>query len=174
MVQLKMEITLGKMACKLLILWMIAWTPYAVMNLWMMFFSPNGITAVFGLIPTICTKCSAAGNAALYGIRYVLVISNSLLGAMKLLFNCSYVNSLGSSYASRNVVLDCQNSKQKWNLWPELYCRVGLLNTCLKVTGFQICHSMCCHIAQTIFSNRVEAAKTRIQTRLLPAYSTIP
>ena len=108
MVQLKMEITLGKMACKLLILWMIAWTPYAVMNLWMMFFSPNGITAVFGLIPTICTKCSAAGNAALYGIRYVLVISNSLLGAMKY-----YVNSLGSSYASRNVVLDCQNSKQK-------------------------------------------------------------
>ena len=108
MVKLKMEITLGKMACKLLILWMIAWTPYAVMNLWMMFFSPNGITAVFGLIPTICTKCSAAGNAALYGIRYVLVISNSLLGAMKY-----YVNSLGSSYASRNVVLDCQNSKQK-------------------------------------------------------------
>ena len=89
MFKLKMEITLGKMACKLLILWMIAWTPYAVMNLWMMFFSPNGITAVFGLIPTICTKCSAAGNAALYGIRYVLVISNSLLGAMK--YYCSIV-----------------------------------------------------------------------------------
>lgn len=100
-----MEITLGKMASKLLILWMIAWTPYAVMNLWMMFFSPNGITAVFGLIPTICTKCSAAGNAALYGIRYVLVISNSILGVVKyycnsgsILFNISYVNSLGSSY----------------------------------------------------------------------------
>ena len=110
MVKLKMEITLGKMACKLLVLWMIAWTPYAVMNLWMMFFSPNGITAVFGLIPTICTKCSAAGNAALYGIRYVLVKSNSLLGVMKYI---SYVNSLGSSYATQNVVLDCQNSRPR-------------------------------------------------------------
>ena len=87
MFKLKMEITLGKMACKLLILWMIAWTPYAMMNLWMMFFSRDGITAVFGLIPTICTKCSAAGNAALYGIRYVLGISNSLLGMMK--YYCS-------------------------------------------------------------------------------------
>ena len=111
MVKLKMEITLGKMACKLLILWMIAWTPYAVMNLWMMFFSPNGITAVYGLIPTICTKCSAAGNAALYGIRYVIGISNSLSGVI--LFNFSYVNSLGSSYATQNVVLDCQNSKPR-------------------------------------------------------------
>ena len=118
MVKLKMEITLGKMACKLLILWMIAWTPYAVMNLWMMFFGPNGITAVFGLIPTICTKCSAAGNAALYGIRYVLVISNSILGVQYFLRQLSRL-------ILRNVILDCQNSKQKSNLLPGLYSRFG-------------------------------------------------
>ena len=115
-----MEITLGKMACKLLILWMIAWTPYAVMNLWMMFFGPNGITAVFGLIPTICTKCSAAGNAALYGIRYVLVISYSLIGDI-----VQYLLRQLSRLILRNVILDCRNSKQKSNLLPGLYFRVG-------------------------------------------------
>ena len=121
MVKLKMEITLGKMACKLLILWMIAWTPYAVMNLWMMFFGPNGITAVFGLIPTICTKCSAAGNAALYGIRYVLVISYSFIGV----YIVQYFLPQLSRLILRNVILDCRNSKQKSNLLPGLYFRVG-------------------------------------------------
>ena len=166
MVKLKMEITLGKMACKLLILWMIAWTPYAVMNLWMMFFSPNGITAVFGLIPTICTKCSAAGNAALYGIRFVLVISSSLIGMMRFYIVQYFLRQL-SRLILRNVILDCQNSKQKSNLLPGLYSRFGWLNTCLKVTGLQICRSICYHIAQTIFSNRVVEVKMRIQTHLL-------
>ena len=158
------------MACKLLILWMIAWTPYAVMNLWMMFFGPNGITAVFGLIPTICTKCSAAGNAALYGIRYVLVISYSFIGV----YIVQYFLPQLSRLILRNVILDCQNSKQKSNLLPGSYSRFGLPNTCPKVTGLQICPSICYHIAQTTFSNPVEAAKIRIQTRLRLAQSTIP
>ena len=64
-----MEFILAKMACTILLVWFIAWTPYAVLSFWTMFFNSSGLTAIMGLIPTICTKVSAFANALLYGLR---------------------------------------------------------------------------------------------------------
>ena len=74
--QLQMEMKLAKMACTILLVWFIAWTPYAVMSFWVMFFDGNGLTPVLGLLPTICTKGSAFANALLYGLRYTKYIHN--------------------------------------------------------------------------------------------------
>ena len=74
--QLQMEMKLAKMACTILLVWFIAWTPYAVMSFWVMFFDSNGLTPVLGLLPTICTKGSAFANALLYGLRYTKYIHN--------------------------------------------------------------------------------------------------
>ena len=65
-----MEMRLAKMACTILLVWFVAWTPYAVMSFWVMFFNGNGLTPMLGLLPTICTKGSAFANALLYGLRY--------------------------------------------------------------------------------------------------------
>ena len=74
--QLQMEMKLAKMACTILLVWFVAWTPYAVMSFWVMFFNGNGLTPVLGLLPTICTKGSAFANALLYGLRYKKFIHN--------------------------------------------------------------------------------------------------
>ena len=65
----QMELKLGRMACSLMFVWMVAWTPYAVMTVWILFFDPKLITANIALIPTLCCKVSAALNAFIYGSR---------------------------------------------------------------------------------------------------------
>ena len=64
-----MEKRLAKMVCVLLVIWALAWTPYAVMSIWIMFCDSKGLSPVYGLIPTICCKLSAGLNTLLYGIR---------------------------------------------------------------------------------------------------------
>ena len=68
--QVEMEMRLAKMACTILLVWFLAWTPYAIMSFWIMFFGADGLTPALGVIPTICTKGSALSNAMLYGVRY--------------------------------------------------------------------------------------------------------
>ena len=65
-----MEVKLAKMACTIVLVWFMAWTPYAILSLWIMFFNANGMSPLTGLIPTVCTKSSAFANSLLYGIRY--------------------------------------------------------------------------------------------------------
>ena len=65
-----MEETLAKMVCLLLFVWLFAWTPYATMTCWAMFFDAHGLSPIVGLVPTVCCKISAGTNAMLYGLRY--------------------------------------------------------------------------------------------------------
>ena len=65
-----MEEKLAKMVSLLLVVWFIAWTPYAAMSCWIMWFNAKGLSPVMALIPTLCCKVSAATNAMLYGLRY--------------------------------------------------------------------------------------------------------
>ena len=65
-----MEEKLAKMVCTILVIWFLAWTPYAIMSIWEMFYYAKGLSPLAGLIPTVCTKGSAFANALLYGIRY--------------------------------------------------------------------------------------------------------
>ena len=81
-----MEMKLAKMACTILLVWFIAWTPYAVMSFWVMFFNGNGLTPVLGLLPTICTKGSAFANALLYGLRYKNILIADFIFIIKLFF----------------------------------------------------------------------------------------
>jgi len=67
--QVEMEKQLFKMVCILLLVWFLAWTPYAGMSVWVMFFDANGLSPIIGIIPTICCKLSAASNSLIYGIR---------------------------------------------------------------------------------------------------------
>ena len=72
--QVEMEKQLLKMVCVLLLVWFLAWTPYAGMSVWVMFFDANGLSPIIGLIPTICCKLSAASNSLIYGIRYLIAL----------------------------------------------------------------------------------------------------
>ena len=67
--QVEMEVKLVKMACTILLVWFMAWTPYTIMSIWTMFFNASGLSPTIALIPTICTKGSAFANALLYGLR---------------------------------------------------------------------------------------------------------
>ena len=67
-----MELTLAKMAFVLLMVWLIAWTPYALMTCWILFFDLRLLTANVALVPTLCCKLSAAVNSLMYGSRYEL------------------------------------------------------------------------------------------------------
>ena len=58
-----------KMVWILLFVWMLAWTPYAVMSVYVMFFNANGLSPILGLIPNVCCKTSAGLNVMLYGLR---------------------------------------------------------------------------------------------------------
>ena len=63
----------GRLAARVFVLclvWLLAWTPYAAMSLWVMFFDARGLSPTLGLIPTLCCKVSAGANAMLYGLRY--------------------------------------------------------------------------------------------------------
>ena len=58
------------MVCKLIFVWGLAWTPYAIMALWAMFFQAHNMAPLMGVIPLLFCKCSAVANVMLYGIRY--------------------------------------------------------------------------------------------------------
>ena len=64
-----MERTLAKMTTFLLLLWIVSWTPYAVMSVWIMFFDANGLSANLALIPTFMCKLSGTLNGFIYGVR---------------------------------------------------------------------------------------------------------
>ena len=71
-----MEVTLAKRVCALFLVWLVAWTPYAAMSCWIMFFDARGLSPTLGLIPTLCCKVSAGANAVLYGLRYNMYIKS--------------------------------------------------------------------------------------------------
>jgi len=66
---MEIEITMWKMASYLLVIWFVAWTPYAALCIWGMLFESRGMLPIFGIIPAVCAKASAAVNAMLYGLR---------------------------------------------------------------------------------------------------------
>ena len=65
-----MEEKLTKMVSFLQIVWLLAWTPYAMMHCWIMFFNASRLSPIVGMVPCFCCKISAATNAMLYGLRY--------------------------------------------------------------------------------------------------------
>ena len=67
-----MERKLARMVCVLLVIWVMAWTPYATMSFWIMVWGSEGLSPMYGVIPTVCCKLSAGTNTLLYGIRYAL------------------------------------------------------------------------------------------------------
>ena len=74
--QIERDKKLAKMVGLLLFVWFLAWTPYATMNSWILFFDFKRLSPIFGVIPTICCKLSAGANALLYGIRYLAIFLN--------------------------------------------------------------------------------------------------
>ena len=68
--QVEIEARLARMVCKLIFVWGLAWTPYAIMALWAMFFQAHNMAPLMGVIPLLFCKCSAVANVMLYGIRY--------------------------------------------------------------------------------------------------------
>ena len=64
-----MEIKMTKKVCKILLIWFVSWTPYAIMSIWIMFFDQNQLTPLMAVLPTVCTKGSAFTNAIAYGIK---------------------------------------------------------------------------------------------------------
>ena len=68
-IHFQIEISLGKMVAVILMVWTLAWTPYVILSLWIMFFQGEHLTAEIAIVPTLCCKLSAAINSLLYGIR---------------------------------------------------------------------------------------------------------
>ena len=64
-----MEATHAKMVCKLIGVWIFAWTPYAIMALWAMFFDAHNLSPLMGVIPLLFCKVSAGANVIVYGVR---------------------------------------------------------------------------------------------------------
>ena len=64
-----MELRLVKMVCAILLIWCVAWTPYVIISLWVMFFDANGLSPTMAVVPTVCAKGSAFANALFYGLR---------------------------------------------------------------------------------------------------------
>ena len=58
-----------KMVCKILLIWFMSWSPYAIMSIWTMFLDHYKLSPVIAVVPTICTKGSAFANAMVYGIK---------------------------------------------------------------------------------------------------------
>ena len=63
------EVKLSKTVGIILLVWILAWTPYAIMAIWAMFFDAYGLSPNLGLIPALTCKVSAAVNVLLYGLR---------------------------------------------------------------------------------------------------------
>ena len=69
LIQIEMEEKLAKMVSLLLVVWVLAWTPYAAISCWIIFFDAKNLSPIMGLIPTLCCKVSAGTNAMIYGLR---------------------------------------------------------------------------------------------------------
>ena len=64
-----MESKLVRMVITLIFVWAFAWTPYAIMALWAMFFDSYNLSPVMGVIPLLFCKISAGVNVMIYGLR---------------------------------------------------------------------------------------------------------
>ena len=56
----------------ILLVWILAWTPYVILHCWIMFFEPNSLSAEAAIAPSLFCKLSAAVNSLLYGVRYTI------------------------------------------------------------------------------------------------------
>ena len=65
------EVKLSNTVGIILLFWILAWTPYAIMAIWAMFFDSYGLSPNIGLIPVLSCKISAAVNVLVYGLRYI-------------------------------------------------------------------------------------------------------
>jgi hypothetical protein len=71
-----METKLAKMVATLICIWAFAWTPYAIMALWAMFFDSQNLSPLMGVIPLLFCKISAGLNVIVYGLRYFEAFRN--------------------------------------------------------------------------------------------------
>ena len=65
----ELEKSLFKMVLSILGAWILAWTPYLILHLWIIFGNLEYLKMEFAIVPTLCCKLSAAVNALLYGVR---------------------------------------------------------------------------------------------------------
>jgi len=56
------------MVCIILLVWVVAWTPYAILSVWISLFEGKGLTIRLAMVPALCCKLSAFLNAFLYGV----------------------------------------------------------------------------------------------------------
>ena len=54
----------------ILLVWILAWTPYVILHCWIMFFETQTLSAEMAIAPSLCCKLSAAVNSLLYGVRW--------------------------------------------------------------------------------------------------------
>ena len=59
------------MTFRLIIVWLLAWTPYAMLCFVGFFLDSEKLTPTVGLVPLVSCKISAAANVMLYGLRFV-------------------------------------------------------------------------------------------------------
>lgn len=64
-----MESKLIRMVITVIFVWGFAWTPYAIMALWGMFFGSDNVSPIMGIIPLLFCKISAGVNVMIYGLR---------------------------------------------------------------------------------------------------------
>ena len=64
-----MEAKLSKMVTKLILVWVFAWTPYAIMAIWAMYFNSYNLSPFMGVVPLLFCKISAGANSLIYGLR---------------------------------------------------------------------------------------------------------
>jgi r-opsin len=64
-----MEGKLVKMVITVIFVWGFAWTPYAIMAVWGMFFDYTHISQLMSTIPLLFCKISAGVNVMIYGLR---------------------------------------------------------------------------------------------------------
>ena len=67
-VPFQMERTLAMMVFFLLVVWLVSWTPYAVISLWSMVGAEN-LTPGAAVVPTVMCKLSGTVNGFVYGVR---------------------------------------------------------------------------------------------------------
>ena len=56
----------------ILLVWLLAWTPYVILHCWIMFFETQTLSAEMAIAPSLCCKLSAAVNSLLYGVRWAI------------------------------------------------------------------------------------------------------
>ena len=71
--KVQMDSKLAKMIFGLIVVWLLGWTPYAIMCIWGIFQGAKYLTPTIGVIPLVFCKISAGANVMLYGLRYVRV-----------------------------------------------------------------------------------------------------